>query len=188
MGRSFRRGPAVGRIVSVLAVTLGVLALAGCQGMDAIGQAMGVSQPQDDEAIMSSARLSIPPDYNLRPPQSGTGKAQARAASVRGRQAIFGNEKPETAPETPEVKQASRSAGEAALIRHAAGNQAVDSGIRSEVDQETEKTNKDEQQFTDKLLHWRKAPKSDKSDEGKNADTRPVSPDSVPVIKKQGDL
>lgn len=181
---------------SMLSALVVAMALGGCAGANSLGKAVGIiPQTGEDDLSVANAPLSLPPDYNLRPPQPGSGKATARAATVRGRQAVFGDKREAAVPAT--ITQGQRSAGEDALLRRASGNQAVERDIRGIVDQETERADKAEEAFSDKLLKWRNAPGAEApgtvSADGEAAAegetrTRPAEPGDVPVIKKKGDI
>jgi Protein of unknown function (DUF3035) len=81
-GSSGRYGP------SLLAVALGssILLLTGCSDFR---QAIGMDRVGPDEfAVESRAPLTIPPDYDLRPPQAGAARPQEVSAAEKARKAI----------------------------------------------------------------------------------------------------
>lgn len=163
----------------------GVLVLGACSELKAIGEATGVVATQEQDAIQArNARLSLPPDYSLRPPQPGSGATRSKAAAVRGRQTIIGDKRKTTA-RTQVIRQANRSPGEAALIRRASGNQKIDRGIRRTLDRETKRADAAEKSFTDKLLKWRSAPPKGAKGE---AGTRPDDDKNVPRMTKKGEF
>ncbi|MDJ0948036.1 MAG: DUF3035 domain-containing protein [Alphaproteobacteria bacterium] len=169
---------------SLLALGLATLVLGGCADLRPLGEAVGVVPSQEQEQYnVNNARLSLPPDFNLRPPQAGSGVAQARAATSRGQTAVFGDKRRTTA-RTREIRQATRSDGESALLRKAAGNQRVDSAVRDTVDQETTGAAESERQFTDKLLKWRPASGGEQSEDGED---RPADATDryTPVVTKK---
>lgn len=179
---------------SVLSALVVAVAVGGCAGAKSLGEAVGIIPETNEDALsVANAPLSLPPDYNLRPPQPGSGKATARAATVRGRQAVFGDKRAVAEPAT--ITEGARSPGENALLRRASGNQAVESNIRGIVDQETQSTGEAEKAFSDKLLKWRNAPRpagpaqanAEEESDGQTQ-TRPVDDDNVPVIKKKGEI
>jgi hypothetical protein len=74
--------------LSLLAVALGssTLLLAGCNDFR---QAIGLDRVGPDEfAVESRAPLTIPPDYDLRPPQAGAARPQEVSAAEKARKAI----------------------------------------------------------------------------------------------------
>ena len=63
-----------------------MLLLSGCAGFK---QALGIERVSPDEfAVESRAPLTIPPAFNLRPPQPGAPRPQERTAAQRAREAI----------------------------------------------------------------------------------------------------
>ena len=73
--------------VSLLAViAAAVLLLAGCGDFK---RAIGIDRtPPDEFAVESRAPLTIPPDFDLRPPQPGAARPQEVTAAAKARQAI----------------------------------------------------------------------------------------------------
>jgi hypothetical protein len=60
--------------------------LSGCAGFK---QAIGLEPTSPDEfAVESRAPLTIPPDFDLRPPQPGAPRPQEKTAASRARQVI----------------------------------------------------------------------------------------------------
>jgi len=177
------------RFCLLLVAPLAVLGLGACTEIQAVGQAMGVvpsKEQQDYNAV--NARLSLPPDFNLRPPQKGKGAALSRAATSRGRQAILGDKRLTTA-RTRTITQQTRSPGESALLKRASGNQPVARDIRGLVDTEVKDSKEPEARFTDKLLKWRTAPEAKPGASGDDANkvkTRPVARKNVPRMTKKG--
>jgi len=77
-----------GRGLSLLAVAslCSVLLLCGCQSLR---QMVGIDRTGPDEfAVESRAPLTIPPDFELRPPQAGAARPQEVTAAERARKAI----------------------------------------------------------------------------------------------------
>jgi hypothetical protein len=63
-----------------------ILLLAGCNDFR---QAIGMDRVGPDEfAVESRAPLTIPPDYDLRPPQAGAARPQEVSAAEKARKAI----------------------------------------------------------------------------------------------------
>jgi hypothetical protein len=95
--------------------------------------------------------LTVPPDFNLRPPQPGQprpqeGPARNQAASVlAGRQGVVvGTAAPTGAANSP---------GEAALL--AAAGPTAPANVRARIDDETTLLDETSRSFTDRLLFWR---------------------------------
>ena len=174
------------RIPAVVAACLVPFLLSACDTVEILSRAAGVETEEQEEALATNTRLSLPPDFNLRPPQGGSGKSRATAATIRGRQAILGDEPAQTTISAPTYSQGARTPGEEALLKRAASSQPVDRDIRRVVDRETIGSEEGEKVFTEKLLKWRERPEGD---DGEQEDgTRAVEPDNVPVIKKKGDI
>ncbi len=171
-GRRMKRLPLA--TAAAMAVALG-----GCSGLD-VGSLLGVDASQQELSAVKNPPLSVPPDYDLRPPHGGGSRAAASQATRRGRQMITGL----TAGSLVLKK---RSAGEAALLRLAGMRAGIDSGIRDDVDRETENRNEAEEQFVDKLLKWKEdgGPDGAKKDDGL---LPKLGGDDKPVIKRRGQI
>ena len=168
-----------------LALAVAMLTVGACAQLTPVGEAIGVVPSQEQQELNAvNARLSLPPDYNLRPPQCGSGVSQARAATSRGRSAVLGDKRQSTA-KTETVRQANRSAGESALLKHASGNQNVQGNIRKVVDKETTGTSDAEEKFTDKLLKWRPAPEDAEADEEGESRPADATDSNTPVVTKK---
>jgi len=144
------------RIAAMLAVSaLLPLAAGGCSD---IRSAMGLEKNAPDEFnVVSRAPLSLPPDYNLRPPREGGDYITERDTRARARQAVFGGQQ-ET---DPYANDPNKSPGEAALLTRA-GAGTVDPDIRRRVKQETESIANEDEGFVEQLIFWRK--KGDEAD------------------------
>jgi hypothetical protein len=81
-GGSGRSGP----FLLAVALAPAFLLLAGCNDFR---QAIGLDRVGPDEfAVESRAPLTIPPDYDLRPPQAGAARPQEVSAAEKARKAI----------------------------------------------------------------------------------------------------
>jgi len=92
--------------------------------------------------------LTLPPDFNLRPPSSAAGATDITAAQ-QGRQTVFGldQEKGGNAQ-----RSGGASSGEAALLQHA-GAASASNDIRQKVDRETNAMQRQENGFVNNLLN-----------------------------------
>ena len=73
-----------GRILRSAACLCGVSLVAGCTDFK---QMIGLDQPMPDEfAVESRAPLTIPPDFNLRPPEPGAPRPQEKTAEQQAQQ------------------------------------------------------------------------------------------------------
>ncbi len=191
LNRSYTENNVIFRVAKMkafrngLALAAALVSLGACASLKPVGEAIGVVPSQEQQEINAvNARLSLPPDYNLRPPQSGSGVAQARAATSRGRTAVLGDKR-QTTSKTETIRQANRSAGESALLKHASGNQNVERNIRTVVDNETTGSAEAEEQFTDKLLKWRPAPGDAQPAEDGESRPADATDANTPVVTKK---
>jgi hypothetical protein len=128
------------------ALMLALLPLGGCSS-DKLARTFGLTRDAPDEyTVTTRAPLSMPPDYNLRPPRPGAARPQEQSERQQAQEALV----PQTALDAP---QAGTSAGEAALMQEA--GPAAPSDIRSRVDNDARYAANDES-FIDKVLYWRK--------------------------------
>jgi hypothetical protein len=132
--------------ISGLIVAVG-LGLAGCGDL---AKTIGSLENPDGTQTPKAPPLSLPPDYNLRPPVPG-GRGDPNRVNVdQARQTLFKKEAPKPGEAVPE----SRSAGEAALLSKAVAPGRPAANIRSEIDEETESLKESESGFVDKVLNW----------------------------------
>ena len=118
-----------------LAAIGAVLALAGC-GSGA-RQPLGMTQGSPDESrSLAHAPLTVPPDYNVRPPAPGTPAPQEGTAAGQA-QTPPAADSSGTAPATGDTASGpAQSAGEVALLQNA-GAAGIDPGIRDQIDTES---------------------------------------------------
>lgn len=140
----------------VSVITAGAL-LAGCQ---ATKETLGLTKRSPDEfRVVSRAPLSLPPDYNLRPPTPGAPRPQEGTPRDQAQAAVFGTSQAtavnDTVPPIGEGSEGSaQSAGESALLQ-SAGISGVDPNIRKVVDSETDQDEADSKSLADELTFWR---------------------------------
>jgi len=143
-----------------LGSALAILAM-GLSGCSDTRKALGIDKaPPDEFAVVAGSPLTMPPDFNLRPPRSPSDKPPSETAAQAGRQTVF--RMTDTKP-SPAVLAAAASAGtngplsageQALIVKAGAG--AVDPSIRQQVDKETAQLNADNgDSFVDSLLFWR---------------------------------
>lgn len=124
--------------ITLLAVLAAASAASGCAGFQ---RAIGASKVAPDEfRVVTSAPLTLPPDYNLRPPRPGEPRPQESEPGAEARAALFGQEMGQAA--TP---------GERALVS-AAGAEAADVNIRDTIDYESQGVVRRNEGFVDRLL------------------------------------
>lgn len=124
------------------------LAVSACGGFR---ENLGLTKQSPDEfRVVSRAPLTLPPDYNLRPPEPGAPRPQVGTPSQQAERAVFANS------QNPAVQQqvsAPRTAGEQALLA-ATGAESADPNIRYIVDRETKQINAESDYFVDALVFW----------------------------------
>jgi len=134
------------RLTASLLLGCSVLFLSGCGG-DKLSRTFGLTRDAPDEyTVTTRAPLSMPPDYNLRPPQPGMARPQEQSERQQAQEALV----PQTALGAPE---SSGSAGQTALLQESGPPAPAD--IRRKVDADANRAEAD-QGFIDKLLYWRK--------------------------------
>ena len=133
------------RLLTVAALTLAVSACGGFR--DQLGL---TKQSPDEFRVVSRAPLTLPPNYNLRPPEPGAPRPQVGTAAQQAERAVLANS------QNPVVRQQAavpRTVGEAALLQ-ATGADAADPNIRQIVNRETQQINEEDDFFVDNLVFW----------------------------------
>ena len=134
------------RLITSLLAGGAVIVLSGCSG-DKLARTFGLTRDAPDEyTVTTRAPLSMPPDYNLRPPRPGAARPQEQSERQQAEEALV----PQTALNAP---AGGASAGQAALIQEA--GPAAPNDIRRKIDQDARYATNDES-FVDKVLYWRK--------------------------------
>ncbi|MCC7428770.1 MAG: DUF3035 domain-containing protein [Alphaproteobacteria bacterium] len=141
-----RRGA---RIACALVLALPVLA--ACSDT---ARTFGLTRdPPDEFQTVTRAPLSLPPDYNLRPPRPGAARPQELSSRDAARSVITGSEQP---------RRLDRStSGEAALLSaatNAAGAPQTGPDFRRTLDEESTRLDRPQQSFVDRLMFWRDPP------------------------------
>lgn len=146
---SIRRRGAGRGVVACLGLLALVATLSACSG---VGDALGLGKTAPDEfAVMRSAPLTLPPDYQLRPPQPGAPRPNETSLREQAETVLLNDAGARTASET---EAAPVTRGEAALIEQA-GASEVDPAIRQIVDREFSTYASENNEFVDELLFWR---------------------------------
>ncbi|SDG55781.1 Beta-barrel assembly machine subunit BamF [Limimonas halophila] len=133
-----------------VAVALGAaLLVSGC---DSIKDATGMTkEPPDEFRVVSNKPLSMPPEFELRPPKREGEGPDARQPRSDAEAAVFGGDDANGSELTYEgTKEMSR--GERALLG-AAGAEDASGGVRDSLEAEARKAN--EASLTDRLVFWR---------------------------------
>ena len=147
----------------LIVTAVGLLALPALAGgcSNTTKEALGLTKRSPDEfQVVSNAPLSMPPDYNLRPPAPGSPRPQEGTARDQAQQVVFGYPGAGGVPsKLPEIgvgeASSAQSAGEASLLQ-SVGMAGVDPNIRQVVDAETSEDEADSQQLVDSIVFWRK--------------------------------
>lgn len=143
-----------------LGTTLALLVM-GLGGCSDTRKALGIDKaPPDEFSVVAGSPLTMPPDFNLRPPRSPSDKPPSETAAQAGRQTVFraASAQPTQAAALKAGSNSGLSVGEQALIAKA-GASATDPSIRQQVDKETAQITADDSGgFVDSLLFWRDAP------------------------------
>jgi hypothetical protein len=126
----------------------GLLTLGACGGGD-LSRTFGLSRDAPDEfTVTTRAPLSMPPDFDLRPPQPGAPRPQERSDQQQAEAALV----PQTALTGT---TGSASPGQAALVQQA--GPPAPANIRQEVNAEAAQTASD-RSLTERLLFWKEPP------------------------------
>jgi hypothetical protein len=126
--------------VALFATT--ALSLTACAS---VKQGIGLTKVVPDEFLtVSSAPLSVPPEYGLTPPSPGQPRPQELAPESAARQILLGQRQAVT-----------RTGGEQALVSQAGADRA-DPLARYVVDDEFGDLAHKEQSFADRVLFWRR--------------------------------
>ena len=144
------RRPGAHRLAAQIAcLAAGTLVLAGCGSWR---QTFGLDHaPPDEFTVVSQAPLSMPPDYNLRPPRPGATRPQDVGTTQSAAATVFGIAK---APGAERVKDAA-SPGEAVFLARAGATNALPN-IRATIDAETRNLIAGDKRWVDRLIFWQK--------------------------------
>jgi Protein of unknown function (DUF3035) len=131
-------------------------------GCTSVKETLGLTKQSPDEfKVVSRAPLSMPPDYNLRPPTPGAPRPQEGTPRDQAAAAVFGYPNsgtglaPDQIPPIGEGEaESAQSSGESALLQ-SAGASGVDPNIRQIVDTETAEDEADSRTLADSIVFWR---------------------------------
>ena len=128
------------RTMTLVAIVAAAAAASGCSSM---ARAVGATKVAPDEfRVVTSAPLTLPPDYSLRPPRPGEPRPQELAPDAEAHAALYGTD---VAPNA--------SAGERALVT-AANADAVDPNVRDQVDFESQNIVHRSDAFADSVINF----------------------------------
>ena len=130
------------RTAAVLTIAASTLTLGACSN---IRQSVGLTKITPDEFLtVSTAPLTVPPEYGLRPPAPGQPRPQELAPESAARQILLGQRQAVT-----------RSDGEQQLVALAGGDRA-DPLARYVVDDEFGDLAHKEEGWANRILFWRR--------------------------------
>lgn len=133
------------RIRSVAVLTLAASAALAVSACGSLKQGIGLTKVVPDEFVtVSTAPLTVPPEYGLRPPAPGQPRPQELAPESAARQILLGQRQAVT-----------RTPGEQVLVAQAGAEQA-DPLARYVVDDEFGDIAHKDESFADRLMFWRK--------------------------------
>ena len=133
------------RIRSVAVLTLAASAALAVSACGSLKQGIGLTKVTPDEFLtVSTAPLTVPPEYGLRPPAPGQPRPQELAPESAARQILLGQRQAVT-----------RSAGEQVLVAQAGGDRA-DPLARYVVDDEFGDLAHKEKNWADRIMFWRR--------------------------------
>jgi len=130
------------RTAAVLTIAASTLALGACANLR---QGIGLTKVTPDEFLtVSTAPLTVPPEYGLRPPAPGQPRPQELAPESAARQILLGQRQAVT-----------RSPGEQVLVNQAGGDRA-DPLARYVIDDEFGDLAHKEEGWANRILFWRR--------------------------------
>ncbi|WP_135212478.1 DUF3035 domain-containing protein [Vitreimonas flagellata] len=126
-----------------IAVVALMVAAATASGCASLSRAVGATRSSPDEfRVVTQAPLTLPPDYNLRPPRPGDPRPSELQPSEEARAALFG-----------ETTGAAASQGERQLVA-GAGATTADATIRDTIDFESQGVVRRNEGFVDRLISF----------------------------------
>ena len=165
--------------------------LSGCEKAK---QALGQTKEGPDEfSVYRRAPLSLPPDYNMKPPKPGAVRPQAVKPRDQAIQALGIKESLSGNNELPKKDMSTLSPGELSVLQLTGATKA-DPTIRMKIEKETSIMATVSKSFTDKIAFWQNPSKFglivDPEKESKRirksrALGTPLNQGDVPVIKRK---
>ncbi|MFD2234064.1 DUF3035 domain-containing protein [Phaeospirillum tilakii] len=136
--------PALGLAVLILGLGVG---LSACTD---VRRSLGYEKaPPDEFQVVERAPLTLPPDFNLRPPQPGATRPQETSPRDQARRLLAGRSL------TTPVATAGRTQGDVILAKRF-GAESIQPDIRVLIDKESLALAEAEKSFTDRMVFWRK--------------------------------
>ena len=143
-----RTAPALAPL-ALAPLALAAVLLAACS--TDLSRTFGLTRDAPDEFTVSTQTpLSMPPEFNIRPPNPGSARPQQLSTQRQAEEALV----PQTA--LTGVPSGQASSGQAALVQ--AAGPAAPSNIRAEVNGEAAAEQQQSTGFVDTLMFWRDKP------------------------------
>ena len=136
---------------TLIAITLGAVALGGCGAFENLGGAKKVSP--DEFKIVSHSPLTMPPNAELRPPRPGEPRPQEVTPADQAREAL--------APATVRTQRGTPRApgsAEQGLVARVGQTGQIDPNIRSRVNQDSRVLADSNDSVIDSLIFWQDKP------------------------------
>ena len=173
----------------------GALLLSACSGDT--GRILGLEKTTPDEfAVVSRAPLTLPPEYDLRPPDPNGQRYQDIQPSLDAQRVVFGEDAVQRRlDEEARLRRAGTTKGEVALLDKTGAIEA-DPEIRRVVDEETAALAAEQDSFVDDLIFWRDkeqpgdiidADEETRRLQGNAALGQPVTEGQTPIIIREGE-
>lgn len=139
----------------LIAAAACLLLVGGCsQVRESLG---GGKRPPDEFRVVSRAPLTVPPNFQLRPPSPGAPRPQEGTPTDQAKRAVFRADDDDKESVEQVIPSDGRSLGERALLKNANADEA-DSDIRLVLDRETDQINSESDTFIEGLIFWRDQP------------------------------
>jgi hypothetical protein len=147
----------------------------------------------DEFAVVSRAPLTVPPDYELRPPRPGAPRPQEGLARDRAAAALFTPGSDTAVATRPDGSTVPLTQGESAILSRAGAGEA-DPDIRRVVEEETTALISADRGFVDDLLFWQgsdqpgtvvDAPAEARRLQSNQALGRPLNEGEIPIIERR---
>ncbi len=182
------RKPASRHLMATLAcLAASSLMLAGCGGWR---QTFGLDHaPPDEFTVITQPPLSLPPDFNLRPPRPGAPRPQELGTRQTAANTVFGLTQ---APGLERVAAAA-SPDEVAFLTQA-GAKNAQPNIRASIDAETRNLVDADKRWVDTLMFWQEqepltftvdAPAEAKRLQSNAAQGKPATAGETPTIERK---
>lgn len=133
--------------VSLMIAAGFIVSLSGCAIPESVKEGLGIGKQAPDEfQVVERAPLTLPPDFDLRPPKPGVARPQQIDIRKQAEEVLMGRA-------AEKKNSVGYSPGEEGLLKMA-GALGVDPGIRLIVDRESSIMAASDKGFVDDLMFW----------------------------------